>query len=297
VARQIRGTLVNMPPRRQIAMRLVRAGDTLGNRAQVNVANGIFGVADVTPGTYVLQAYTSDTGPMFMGETPVTVGDSDLTGLTIAMSPPADLTVHVDVPPLADANLRARVAGVTGSVQAVPMDRRLLPPNFPMLFSRAQPDGTLVLNGLLPGRYELLINLPGPWYVASASQGDMDVLTGGFTVTAAGAQDVTIRGATGGGTLQGKIDTTDAGKEWTVALFSTTGGRAPILLEAFEGQLADPIIVPPGDYDVYVWPDSKQIAYREPETFSSLGSYANRVNVKEGTNEVTLKPIPSEALP
>ena len=188
VVRQIRGTLVNMPPQRQIVMRLVRAGDTLGNRAQVNVANGVFGVANVTPGTYVLQAYTSDTGPMFMGETEVTVGDSDLGGVTIGMSPPVDLTVHVDVPPQADGNLQGRV---TGSVQAVPLDRRLLPRNFTVPYPGWQPDGSQVIKGLLPGRYELLVNIPAPWYVSSASQGDMDVLTGGFIVTAAGAPDVT----------------------------------------------------------------------------------------------------------
>jgi hypothetical protein len=276
-------------------MRLVRAGDTLGNRAQVNVTNGVFGVEDVTPGTYVLQAYTSDTGPMFMGEMPVTVADSDLSGVTIAMSPPVDLKVHVEVPPLAGANLQARVGGISANVQAVPMDRRLLPRNFQVGYSSPQPDGTMLLNGLLPGRYELSVNLFGAFYLATASQGDMDVLAGGFSVTAGGAQEVTIRGATGGGTLHGKIETADAATQFTVALFSTAGSRPPIILRAFSGQLATPMLAP-GDYTVYAWPTARQIAYREPETFLSLGSYANRVTVTEGANEVTLKPIPAEAL-
>jgi hypothetical protein len=129
--RQIRGTLSNMPQRRQIVMRLVRSGDALGNRAQVNLANGVFGVADVTPGAYVLQAYTQDAAPVLMVEVPVIVGDKDLTGVKIALNPAVDVNVRVEAPIQAD-DAGGRVSfRRTVFLQAMPMDPRVLPRGFP----------------------------------------------------------------------------------------------------------------------------------------------------------------------
>lgn len=306
VVRQIRGTLSNMPQwrtivmRQPIVMRLMRNGDTLGNRAQVNLVNGVFGVADVMPGSYVLQAYTQDADAVLTGETAVTVGDTDLTGVKIALNPAVDVKVQVEAP--------AQVAGpdgvplrVVASAQAVPMDARALPRNFPSARSMPEPDGSLVLKGLLPGKYELNVNVFGQNYVASVSQGDTDVLAEGFTVGPGGGQDLTIRMVTGGGTVQGKIDSPDVEARWMVALFSTAGRRAPIIAQAFTTKELGGVFatrnMPPGDYNVYAWPASKKLAYREADAFQTLGAYANLISVKEGENEVTVKPIPAEAIP
>jgi hypothetical protein len=298
--RQIRGTLSNMPQRRQIVMRLVRSGDTLGNRAQVNLANGVFGVADVTPGSYVLQAYTQDAAPVLMGEVPVTVGDTDLTGVKIALNPAVDVNVRVEAPVQADGPDGVPLRRAAVSVQAVPMEPRVLPRDFPSARSMLQPDGSLVLKGLLPGKYEINVNAFGQTYVASVSQGDTDVLAEGFTVGPGGGQDLIVRTVTGGGTVLGKIDSSDAAVQWTVALFSIAGSRAPIIAQAFTAQGIGGVFatqtIAPGDYNVYAWPASKKLAYREADAFQTLGSYANLVSVKEGQNEVTVKPIP-DALP
>jgi hypothetical protein len=186
-------------------------------------------------------------------------------------------------------------------VQAVPMDPRVLPRNFPSAASRPQPDGSLVLKGLLPGKYEITVNSFGQMCVASVSQGDTDVLAEGFTVGLGGGQDLTVRLVSGGGTVQGKIDSPDAETQWMVALFSTAGGRPPIIAQAFTGPNVGSIFatqtIPPGDYNVYAWPTSKTLAYREADAFQTLGSYANLISVKEGKNEVTVKPIPAAAIP
>jgi hypothetical protein len=301
VVHLIRGTLSNMPQRRAIVMRLVGSGDTLGNRAQVNVANGVFGVADVTPGQYVLQAYTQDSGPVLMGETPVTVGDADVTGVKIALNAAVDVNVRVEAPAQTDGpgGVALRRPGV--SVQAVPMDPRVLPRNFPSARSMPEPDGSLVLKGLLPGKYEVTVNSFGQNYVASVSQGDTDVLANGFTVGPGGGQDLTVRLMTGGGTVQGKIDSADVETQWMVALFSTAGGRAPIIARAFNagglGSVFGTQTIPVGDYNIYVWPASKKLAYREADVFQTLASYANLISVKDGQNVVTVKPIPAEAIP
>ncbi len=296
-----------MPQRRQIVMRLVRSGDTLGNRAQVNLANGVFGVADVTPGPYVLQAYTQDVGPVLMGETPVTVGDADLTGVKIALNPAVDVNVVVEAPAQVDGPGGVAMRRPLVIVQAAPMDPRVLPRNFPSVSSRPQPDGSLVLKGLLPGKYEITVNSFGQTYVASVSQGDTDVLADGFTVGPGGGQDLTVRLMPGGGIVRGKIESSDAETRWTVALFSTAGGRAPVIVQAFTAQaptgqasgggVFGTQTIPVGDYNVYAWPASKQVAYREAGAFLTLGPYANLVSVKDGQNEIIVKPIPAEAIP
>jgi hypothetical protein len=165
-----------------------------------------------------------------------------------------------------------------------------------VVFRLPEPDGSFVLKGLLPGKYEITANSFGQNYVASVSQGDTDVLAEGFTVGIGGGQDLTVRLMTGGGTVQGNIDASDADGQWTVALFSMAGKRAPIMAQASGGVFATQT-VPAGDYNVYAWPTSKKLAYREADAFLTLGSYANPVSVKEGQNEITVKPIPAEAIP
>ena len=312
VVRQIYGTLSNLPQRRPIVMRLVRNGDTLGNRAQVNLANGRFGVADVTPGSYVLQAYTQDAAAVLMGEIPVTVGDTDLTGVNIALNPAVDVNVQVEAPAQADGPGGAALRRPLVIVQAAPMDPRVLPRDFPSVASRPQLDGSMVLKGLLPGKYEITVNSFGQTYVASVSQGDTDVLADGFTVGPGGGQDLTVRLMPGGGIVRGKIESSNIDNfegetRWTVALFSTAGGRAPVIVQAFGAQaftsqgsgggVFGTQTIPTGDYNVYAWPASKQVAYREAGAFLTLGPYANLVSVKDGQNEIIVKPIPAEAIP
>jgi hypothetical protein len=45
----------------------------------------------VTPGAYTLQIYTADGGPLWFGEMPVTTGENDHSGVSVAMTPGADV--------------------------------------------------------------------------------------------------------------------------------------------------------------------------------------------------------------
>jgi len=294
-ALQIRGNLVNIPPNRAVTLRLLRDGDPLGNRSRVNLADGSFAVYDVTPGSYVLQAYTSVPGPNLVGEATVAVGEQDLAGLRVILAGGIDVNVSVESngPP---------VPGIQGnlkpfaSVTATRVDLDAVPNATPVAFATREQDGRMTLKNLFPGRYEISVQSGGS-YVISAVASSVDVLSQGLTVTAGSSPELKIALQNGGTELSGTIDAPPTDDPWTVALFPASGSRPPIIARAFRNAFSTQTI-PPGDYNVFAWPSSREIAYRDPSVISALGSYANFITVlNQETQKITLKPIPLEAIP
>lgn len=292
--RQIRGTILNIPAARPLMLRLLRTGDALPNRSRINLVSGTYTLADVTAGAYVLQAFTNDTGPPWIGEVRVAVDDRDLTGVTVSLGQAVDVTVQIDsaaprgdLPPLSGR-------GTFVNVTATAMHPETKPRNFPAATSQWQPNGQVLLKGLIPGQYEIAVNGNSQAYVESVLAGTSDVLAAGLMVPVPGS--VTVRLASGGGQIKGKIEGATSDSRWTIVLFPTSGGRPPVVTQAFGGEFETPML-PLGTWNVYALPRGKNIAYREAATLAALIPWMNSVTIAPGANEINLKPAPAEALP
>lgn len=234
-AYQIRGKIANLPHQRALGIRLLRTGDPLANRTAVNVAAETFQVADVIPGSYTLQIYTSDALPKMAAEVPVTVENRDLTGVSVALAPGVDLHGTIE-----------NAAGFQGEPlvhlhrldEGAPPGTQVDP--FPM-----PEQGGFSVRGLLPGRYEVSVDgfgfsvgpstqgaddqepaTIGPTeYVSGVRSGNVDVLSEGLTVTPGGAPDLIVTLTPGGGTINLEVEGLPSGQTGFPVSIPTTTPR------------------------------------------------------------------------
>lgn len=292
-AYQIRGQVMNAPPNRFLQSRLLRGGDPLANRAAVTVATDTFQVADVTPGTYTLQIYTADRGPIWFGETSVTAGEGNLTGVTLTMGPSVDVHGKIDF---------------GGDIEGLPLIRlhrsdSTAPPNAAsdVMATRDDDRAKFSFKGLLPGRYDVTVSgYFGEKYISSILAGTTDVLAEGLTVTAGGTPELSIALMPGGGTISGTISSANTpDQQWNLLLIGRSGLTETYKTEAAFGGQFQVSSLAPGEYALYAWPLARPLEFRNPPVLTTFSGFATYVTVGGGasTEPLTLKPIPTEAIP
>jgi hypothetical protein len=115
----------------------------------------------------------------------ITVGEDDVTGVTLALQPPLRLSGRVVFdartrPAPNPADVRVRLTDVTGSSTFVPI-------------GSPRADGTFDITGVLPGSY--LVTTPfsdTTWWLRSAMVGGQDVLDSALDIGAASVRDVVL---------------------------------------------------------------------------------------------------------
>jgi hypothetical protein len=98
-AYKVKGVLQNLTQYTRPSVRLLRGDDAVGGRAAVNISNGSFEISDVTPGAYLVQAYSSNSTTPVLGEAAVTVSDGDVSGLVTAKNSGVDVNGTIEFPP------------------------------------------------------------------------------------------------------------------------------------------------------------------------------------------------------
>ena len=289
-AYRISGRVKNIPLRRRLAVRLLRGDDPLDNRATVNPDTGVFEVRDVTPGSYVVQAFTPGLIPAFVGEAAVTASDSDVAGINIALDPGADVSGHIQFN-------GAHIPEPFAIVHAKRLDSRPLPVTQPELSTTPAADGSFAFKNLQPGRYEISVTGYPDCYLARVTAGATDVLEEGLTVPAGGVRNLRITMQGRAGQIQGAIEGASPGRPFVVALMRKYGtARIPAVVRTVQGRFRAAGLAP-GQYTLYAWPESAQIEYRNPWTLSGLEEFAVPVPLGEGEVEtVALKPVPTQPL-
>ena len=81
------------------------------SRALLDVSAGNFQILDVTPGTYKLRASQDASQKMTRGEAMVTLGSSDVSGVSLALLPP--VTVSVSIRPVASGPVELATSQIT----------------------------------------------------------------------------------------------------------------------------------------------------------------------------------------
>jgi len=207
-------------PLAHITVRLVHAddknatilgGERLEAAAAISDADGNFRFLGVPAGRYTLRAWTGPTGgiPVTIGrniwtqglslwaEAPVTLGDSDLSGVAVTLRSPARITG------------RLVLDGAGRPPQAIQFSLALQPrqafdPPVPLPV-RPDRDGSFVLQGYAPGRYGLPFPTVGGWRITSATVNGAPVPGHAMDLTTADVGDLVLTATNRFSTLTGQV--------------------------------------------------------------------------------------------
>jgi protocatechuate 3,4-dioxygenase beta subunit len=213
--------------------------------------DGRFTLSDIAPGSYVMNAM--DTLPQASPEHFGTFSDLDvppdgLTGLTIALQDTLTVSGQLKYegaspgPSFSSLNVQLFRDDVGVGI-------RCCPPT-------TAADGRFTVSALSPGRYRVVINLPGPpmlWRLRSATILGQEALDGAVDVRQ-NVTDAVITITDQISTLTGKLESAGVAADYTLVLFATDSGlwrplshRILTSRVAGDGTYAFPN-VPPGEY-------------------------------------------------
>lgn len=254
--------------------------EEFGMAGTVRDANGDFDVEGVRPGTYELIAQLSYKGTEYQARQRVTVTDSDLDGIRLALTPGATLKGEIQT---------------EGSVDLSKVRVNLRPPNGVMFGSYGNaaisPDGTLEFSSVPDGHYLVEVDgLSQNAYLKAVNLDDQDVLDSGFDIANGQAPGTSLKivvsasGAQIGGTVM--LD----GKPFNDALVT--------LLPADFSKLSDDLWfktattdqygnysltgIRPGDYLLFAWEKIERGTERDSDFISQFKDQGQQVHVGPG---------------
>ena len=314
-ARQIRGQIAT--PSANAWVQLRPAGSPLNPPSaynmNVDLQSKTFKITGVTAGAYVLEANAQIESRQLRASLPVTVGNSDVTG--IRLEPAAAMlqgTVRVEdadqaaTPPPSLQFSEGHGPGMGPRTGAAPRVQFL---SFQGARSgggaQVEPDGTFRLS-LSPGLYQIT----GPdsrLCARSMRQGSRDAWRDGLLVPEQGSPEpLDVAYTSHCGTVEGSLTLSDSSPpaNLLVALLRKMGSELIMEKQTYlsAGNNRNPGAalpagsmrfnfqgVTPGEYTVYAWPPDAQVEYAEPDFTRQFGSFGKAVTVTEdGRVTVTL---------
>jgi hypothetical protein len=264
--------------------------------------DGSFTIANVPPGSYVLNARTrrgpggrgaaARSGDVEFGSVPLVVGEADVTGVTVALTRGASLSgsiVREGTAPLTLSNLR--------------VNARPLRTAFGMGFSSAavSTTGTFQLTGLAGTMAIRVENLPPQWTVKSIDVGSVDVTDGTFEVRGSepiGSARIVLTDkvteVNGTATVRNQEATgytviafADDPARWTFPTRYLRSARADA-----QGRFALRGLPAGAAYLIAAVDSVEEGEWQDPEFLEQLREYASRLSLRDGeTKTVALRLI------
>jgi Carboxypeptidase regulatory-like domain len=248
-------------------------------RTSVQDPEGNFKIDAVTPGSYYLFALINTEGSQIATRQAIEVGDADVTGVNLVISPGITIKGRVTVEGKSD------VSGVQLGLR--PRETQMF---FSSTMTNPRRDGTFVLNNVPDGSYEVTAwGLPEDAYLKSARLGDSEALLSGVEINggqAAGPLEIVV--GANGGRLNGAVVRDDkpltgatvalvpkdaamrADTRWQKA--TTTDQYGAFTLRGIR----------PGDYQIFAWEKIEPNAYQDPAFLKRFEKGAESVEIKEG---------------
>jgi 5-hydroxyisourate hydrolase-like protein (transthyretin family) len=284
--------------------------------APVNLGPGGAFRLKLPSGTYRLIAHSAVEREQQLAATrEIAVGEAPLEGISITLAPPAILPIDVEYqpastaaqnapsapPPYLNASLEAE--DPRGPVLTVPAQPRTQPGRAQAL----QPGDPMVFRDFEPGRYVLQTQPQPPWYLASATCGNVDLTRDALVIAADAATACTVRmvyrddsaslkwsvsaeEGDNSGSLQAfvtaiPLDNFAQSREASVVSKSSPDAPAE---GSFEG-------IAPGRYLVLALTHPQELAYRDNEALQRYLPLGQQVTLTRGGKmEVQLKLVTGE---
>jgi hypothetical protein len=275
---KIRGKLEGSVAPHEARFELLRGNEPgEAQRTALDGASGEFQVFDVLPGTYTLRV----TQGKARGEMPVTVGDANLAGISIALKAAVTLT----------GRTHAIGSEPESGYSRCSIDLHELRSGDVRSSEMLRADGQFTIQDVFPGEYKVTIRCKSG-YPLLASFGNLDLLKNRtVTISSEPAPEFEVEVQPGGGLLKARI--AGAGPSSPVLLvprFPTLTGPVWQLTEQMPGATDGEAVfgsLAPGDYTIY---SLSAIEYMDvDDAFLKSLSGGTDVEIEDGkTVEVTV---------
>jgi uncharacterized protein (DUF2141 family) len=292
-------------PPQQVRPQLLPAAASQGIFISSNIvgpaADGSFTFLNVAPGRYVLFARTgpgalmfgpggADLPPMF-ATTDITVGDTDVNGIVLALRPATSVSGKVvfdgtsSRPPENMELVRLNLTPAPGGAG------RQMEPFLGSVGTNARSDGTFRLTGVVPGAYTLTSTFTG-WWLRSVMVNGRDILDVPLEVdgSAADTIDARVTFTDRRSELHGTLTTASGqpASEFTVVVYPVNrefwrqGARRVRSVRPASDGAFSVMDLPPGDYLVAAVTDAEPDEWQQPSFLEQLVSASVKVSIAEG---------------
>jgi hypothetical protein len=246
------------------------SGDERNVLAQCDDRSGIWTVAGVSPGSWLLEVQSNMNGRQLFGSAPVEVGDSDARNVVVALSDAGQVPIVFS----GDANSQQN--------GAPPAQVTLISPSVRMFSGSLQVlEAHYSIMGIPPGNYRAQISSNGSQCVDSVTSGASDLARTDYVVPENGAaQPITVNI----GADCASVDFSLKQKSNPFFFAVVTGGvyaREPISLFGRDTARAT---LAPGEYDVYAFADPNQIEYANPDVLKNYASLHISISSNQKTS-------------
>jgi hypothetical protein len=287
----VRGRIYNMVSRRSntgVMIQLeTRDPATLwdfgGGINALQNSDGTFEIQDVVPGSYTLVGYWSDEGRMYQARQLVEVGNADLDGVALTITPGIAVSGHMrwDGQP----SLSPHIADMTVSLRAAEFERGF--------GGSAKVSGdTFTLKEVSEGIYRLTVFGQSRdcfhCFLKSVRFGGIESLDDGFTVRRGVDASLEVTISSRGARIQGSVTDADnlpAAGVWVV-LIPDEPRRKQFRL--YKDRTTDQYGhfdlrgVAPGNYKLFSWERVERGEWEDPEFLKAFEDKGERITVQEG---------------
>jgi hypothetical protein len=277
---RVSGIVSGYAPDQGVELQIINGlGDRLPVPLDFDPATGKF-QSKIPAGSYVLrgQAYLED--KLRQGEVPLTV-NSELSGVHIALSPSLPVPVEVKL---------QRTRPGRGNENFAPLGFHLQSIGLPLdssdVYADVDPkERKLELNNVQPGTYSAEIIPNSPWYVQSATCGDVDLLSQDLKFSPGSplpAISVVLRDD--GAELSVKVSGLEGAATVSVLAVPVGKPRMAKMQTAYNGA-AQFRMLAPGDYDVAAVANAGDLEYTNPEAVEPYLTQASRVTLQPNNSK------------
>jgi len=246
--------------------------------AQVEDDNGEFVIQGVPQGSYIALARSNDHQRMYVGNTPVEVGNVDVEGVVVVLKPSFEL--------------RGRVRTESGAVLDFARLRVWLQSSDSQIGggtgAEVKSDGTFMFRNVFDGNYRVRVgDYPEEFYVKAARLGDQDVLADGVALTSSQAgSSLEIILSANGGTISGTVlQNSEPVPGAMVTLVPDPPSRSHE--ELYSSKRADAfgrftmLGLPPGDFKIFAWDSVMNADPQDPDFQKTYKDKGQSVRVEE----------------
>jgi hypothetical protein len=247
-------------------------------------------------GTYRLKVHAYLPPQQLIGTRDVSIGGAPLSGMSISLAPLATIPVEVEyqrINTTGNASPNSSLAALSGHPPFVNVSLEEIDPVGPGYVFMAQPsrspgmnpqpEDPLTIQNVEPGHYQLRVNSPPPWYLASASCENVDLTRG----------PLGIAGSAAGCTIHAVLRDDSASLRWSINSKSQEKESGPAFVYAIPLGNLDQTVSPgsqrqtagsaaqgsfeglaPGRYLVIAFKQRQELPYRDADAiqrYSSLG--------------------------
>jgi hypothetical protein len=282
----IRGRIVDPsaavpPPSASIAlahMQLTGSNSMFSRNPFYDSATGAFELRDVLPGPYVVYANTLGGS----ARAPVEVVNANIEGVVLTVNAGITIAGRASV-----ENGRMPTTGLRLQMRPMVGGSPTLIGNFPSTPGGLGPDGTFVINNVLPGQYRIVPQLPNGYYVKQMRFDRTDALSQPVEAVQRGqdAPTLDVVLSTNVSEIEGTINDArlQVAAGATVALVPDTDrDRIELYKTATSDQAGRFTLrsIAPGDYKLFAWQDLEPFGYFDPDLLrkSEMSGKAVRVN-------------------